>query len=477
MSELSAATLLRDEEARIAALHALDLLDTEPEAAFDALIALAGQMLDCPTSLLSLVDRDRQWFKAKAGIELTETDRSIAFCDYTIRENDLLVVPDAAKDVRFAGNPLVTDGAVRFYAGAPIHATDPQGTSHAIGALCVLDEKPRELTAEQGRALKHFATLAEALITMRRVSGEAVRVSRSVHRQSRRIHRGQRIFAQVERMSAIGWWRFVLADETIQWSDGVYRIHEIEPTTSPDLRTAMEYYPPEARARITAAVDRTMETGEPFELEVDFVTFRGRKRRVKTRGEVEMQNGRAVALIGVMHDITDRYRIERSLRESASVDEVTRIANRAAFNRQLERALEAHRDGAPLVLALIDLDLFKQINDTYGHLAGDDVLRSIGQRLRSPFLNGSFAARLGGDEFALILTDPDLCAAAPAVVQRLLEQLRAPVLSQDVELRPTATIGYVCPHSRGASARDLLHAADTALYAAKRERRGTAQAA
>jgi diguanylate cyclase (GGDEF)-like protein len=311
---------------------------------------------------------------------------------------------------------------------------------------------------------------------MRRVSGEAVSISRSIHRQSRRIHRGQRIFAQVERMSAIGWWRFVLEDESIQWSDGVYRIHEVEPGSEPDLQSALQYYPPAARGQITAALAHTMETGEPFEVEVDFVTRLGRKRRVKTRGEVEMENGRSVALIGVMHDITDRYRIERSLRESASVDEVTRIANRAAFNRQLDEALTAHRNGVPLVLALIDLDLFKQINDTYGHLAGDDVLRAVGQRLRAPFLNGSFAARLGGDEFALILTDPDLCAAAPAVIEQLLECLRMPVSSGETVLHPSATIGFACPSTLDISARDLMHAADNGLYAAKRSGRGTAQA-
>jgi diguanylate cyclase (GGDEF)-like protein len=210
---------------------------------------------------------------------------------------------------------------------------------------------------------------------------------------------------------------------------------------------------------------------------VDFLTERGRKRRVKTRGELEMEDGRAVAMIGVMQDVTDRYRVERSLRDSASTDEVTKIANRAAFNRRLEEALAAYGMGAPLVLALIDLDLFKQINDTFGHLAGDDVLRAVGERLRAPFLKGSFAARLGGDEFALILTDPELCAAAPAVIERLLETLRVPVQSGGTLLHPTATIGYASAAPMANVARDLMHAADTALYAAKRERRGTAQAA
>lgn len=108
-----------DEDRRLNALHALDLLDSEPEKAFDALVVLASSRFECPISLLTLIDRDRQWIKAKSGIDVQQTDRDIAFCDYTIRSDKPLIVNDATSDPRFASNPFVTGGPkIRFYAGA-----------------------------------------------------------------------------------------------------------------------------------------------------------------------------------------------------------------------------------------------------------------------------------------------------------------------------------------------------------------------
>lgn len=124
---------------------------------------------------------------------------------------------------------------------------------------------------------------------------------------------------------------------------------------------------------------------------------------------------------------------------------------------------------------LIDLDEFKGINDTHGHVVGDDMLRAVGARLRDPMLAGSLAARLGGDEFALIVTDPALHADLPGVAGRLLEQLRQPVATAAGVLPISATIGYArfedCPET----ARGFIHCADKALYEAKRERRGSAR--
>ncbi|KQS05260.1 hypothetical protein ASG11_08340 [Sphingomonas sp. Leaf357] len=465
-----------EEDRRLSALHALGLLDSEPEGAFDALVALTATRFDCPVSMLTLIDRNRQWIKAKFGTDLEETSRDVAFCDHTIRGDAPLVVTDAALDPRFADNPLVVgDPQIRFYAGAPIHVADG-GERHAIGAICLIDDKPREMTAEQAETLTHIATVIEALIAARRAALEAVSIAESAQAQSRVLRRQERVFRQVERMSMIGSWRLDLGDESVTWSDGVYRIHELEPGTSPDLLSALDFYPPHDRATISDALTGTIESGAPYEVEVDFITAKGKRRRVRSRGELEVENGRAVAVIGVFQDVTDRYRVERKLRESASTDEVTRIANRAEFNRVLEAELQAARRGKPVVLVLIDLDHFKTTNDTYGHMAGDDVLRAIGQRLRAPFLNGSFAARLGGDEFALLLTDPELVADAPATIARLLELLRTPVQSKDDLLAVSGTIGSARPGPGVDTVGELMHAADIALYTAKRARRGTAHA-
>lgn len=465
-----------DEDRRLSALQACDLLDSEPEKAFDALVAIASHRFGCPVSLLTLIDRDRQWIKAKVGVELEETDRSAAFCDYAIRSQEPLVVEDAHHDTRFADNPLVTSYPhVRFYAGAPVHVADAAGR-HAISAMCVIDTKPRDMSAEQRDELARFATIAEALIASRSAAREAVSIAEEVQRQSRILRRQDRVFRQVERLAKIGSWRLDLADDSVAWSEGVYRIHELDPGERPGLATALDHYPPRDRALVSAALANTIETGDAYELDVDFITARGKRRRVRSHGELEIEGGRPVAIVGVFQDITEAHRVERRLRESASTDEVTRIANRAEFNRVLEAELQAARAGKPIMLVVLDLDGFKTTNDTFGHLAGDDVLRAVGQRLRAPFLQDSFAARLGGDEFALILNDPALVETAPAVIERLLDHLKAPVQSRDLLLPVSATIGSARPGPGVETARDLLHAADIALYTAKRARRGSAYA-
>ena len=142
------------------------MLDTPHEKAFDDLVALAARICGTPVSLVSLVDRDRQWFKANLGLEIRETPRAVAFCSHAIeRPDQLMIVPDAARDPVFANNPLVTgEWGIRFYAGMPLRT--PEG--HAIGTLCVIDRQPRTLSAEQQEALGVLARQVMAQLELRR---------------------------------------------------------------------------------------------------------------------------------------------------------------------------------------------------------------------------------------------------------------------------------------------------------------------
>ena len=144
------APLPEDEAQRLKALNRYEILDTEPEPPFDDLAGLAAQVCDTPIALISLVDPCRQWFKAKVGLTACEISRSIALCAHTILQRDLLIVPDALADERFADNPLVTgDPMIRFYAGAPLVTPDGQ----VLGTMCVIDRRPRQLSGEQRAAL------------------------------------------------------------------------------------------------------------------------------------------------------------------------------------------------------------------------------------------------------------------------------------------------------------------------------------
>jgi GAF domain-containing protein len=141
-----------NEDARLVALHEFQILDTPAEKAFDDLARLACYVCDAPIALVSFVDRDRQWMKAKMGLAISETSRDVAFCAHAIlAPDDLLIVPDALLDERFVDNPLVTgEPKIRFYAGAPLVVEG----GLAVGTLCVIDHSPKELSPGQTKALK-----------------------------------------------------------------------------------------------------------------------------------------------------------------------------------------------------------------------------------------------------------------------------------------------------------------------------------
>lgn len=155
-----------EEEARLAELEELAILDTLPEAEFDDLVETASRIAGKPIALMSLVDKDRQWFKARRGLEVTETPRDIAFCSRAIEDPmEPLIVHDARTDPRFADNPLVTDDPnVAFYAGVPIVTAE----GHALGTICVIDREPGDLTEDQVEALKGLSRQAAALLELRR---------------------------------------------------------------------------------------------------------------------------------------------------------------------------------------------------------------------------------------------------------------------------------------------------------------------
>lgn len=171
-----------DEEKRLAAVRQSHILDTPQEEAYTSLVELIASIADCPISLISIMDKDRQWFKALKGLEESETTREIAFCNHTIVQDGLFIVEDALKDERFANNPFVTGPAnIRFYAGVPFKSPD----GYPLGTVCVLDTEPKQLSPAKRNALQLVADQVAELVWLRTNQEQATQQKAEVERQQK----------------------------------------------------------------------------------------------------------------------------------------------------------------------------------------------------------------------------------------------------------------------------------------------------
>ena len=329
----SRAIMLSDEEKRLKALRIYNVLDTAPEDRFDGLARLASYICDTPVALVSFIDKDRLWFKARVGLEISQLSRDQSFCAHAINQPEsLFMVPDATQDARFAANPLVTSAPhIRFYAGVPLVTPENQ----LVGTLCVIDMVPRELNLPQQEALR---TLAYQVVT------------------------------QLE---------------------------------------------------IQRKIDKLEESDEQLQ----------------------------TSLI--------------QLQTLSVTDGLTGLKNRRAFEERLnEEFSRARRYGTQLSFLLLDVDNFKQFNDTFGHLAGDELLQALARLLEKHNRIEDFVARYGGEEFAIIIPNTDLESALITA-----ERCRSEI--EKLPHQVTISIGVSTLSATMPNANALVAAADIALYDAK----------
>ena len=200
-----------NESDRLKTLAEYQLLDTRSEASFDKLVEIAATACETPIALLSLIDENRQWFKARVGLEAQETDREISFCAHAIASDAALIIDDAAQDPRFAENPLVTDQpGVRFYAGVPVHARNGQ----ALGTLCVIDHEPRTLLPNQRRVLDRLAHEIEARFEIRRKA-----IEKRILVEERTVLTNMILHDAAGVMTALGWNLKLLEDRFVAGDD------------------------------------------------------------------------------------------------------------------------------------------------------------------------------------------------------------------------------------------------------------------
>lgn len=289
--------------------------------------------------------------------------------------------------------------------------------------------------------------------------------------------------ALAEQVAHVGHWRVDLRDHQLVWSAEVFRIHGLDPASyTPTLETALSLYHPEDRPRISAIVERAVQTGQTFEFDARIVRFHGEVRHVRSRGiAMADEAGRPVSLFGVFIDITDQVEAEHALRAAnerleAMVhrDALTGLANRRHFDTILEHEWQAAaRTGTPLSMAMIDVDCFKSFNDRYGHQAGDQCLRAVGSALSSILVDArGESARYGGEEFALLLPGVDEIASAD-LAERTRAMVRALAIphagNPEGGGMVTVSLGVATARpAKGGSMADLVREADAYLYEAKR---------
>ena len=355
---MTPALLPQNESERLAALQRYEILDTGPEQKFDDLTLLASHICDAPIALISLVDAERQWFKSRVGLTTSQTKRSISFCGHAILEDDVMVVPDAAADARFADSPLVTgEPNVRFYAGAPL--LTPGG--HALGTLCVLDRVPRELTAAQLEALRALARQVVAQLELRRrLQQEREEAKQAIDERDTTVH------LILNQMPAILWSTDV--DLRLTSSAGAALAAAGRREGASVGLTLSEFFHTTDPEFLPLVAHRKALLGESVSFEVEWAG-----RTYASHCEPLRNADRTIkGVIGVALDITRQKRSERELQKSFSllratldsaaegilvVDERGKISNFTASFVQLWRVPEeiaATRDEDRLLAFLLD---------------------------------------------------------------------------------------------------------------------------
>ncbi len=441
------------EASRQQSLDLLAVLDSGAEASFDGLVQAAAAICGTPIALISLIDHDRQWFKANVGLEgVSETPRAISFCTHAIEQPDLFVVEDAQLDPRFANNPLVTgDPHIRFYAGAPLHLAD----GAAVGTLCVIARRPLRLSDQQRQVLRQLGRSAEHLLEGRR----ALLAEAELRQEAERISSGMPIgLYATDGAGACSFtnqrWQEIFGlslEESLGsgWADTIH---------------------PEDRADVFAEWIQAAEQAREFQMGFRLLRRDGSVINVHSQAKaLRDPSGAITGFLGFVQDVTTEVALRAELLHQASHDALTQLLNRRAFDACLSQCLKLPaQPGQPgHALLYIDLDQFKIINDAAGHAAGDRLLVQVARLLESFCSPEASLARLGGDEFGLLLPQCTV-AEAEAIAGRIIRALED-VRYQEAEqrFRIGVSIGVVPLVGQGFDPDAVMQAADTSCFAAK----------
>jgi two-component system cell cycle sensor histidine kinase/response regulator CckA len=323
-------TLPPSEASRLAALRRYGILDTFAEQSFDDLTQLAAQICGTPIALITLVDEDRQWFKARTGITVSETPREHSFCTHAIQQRDIFVVRDALTDSRFANNPMVTgEPGIRFYAGVPLVAADEQ----AIGTVCVVDTVPRELTPNQVQALQALARQAMNQMELR-LTLRALEQTHREHQQTEEsLRQSEAEFRATFENAAMG---VALVNPTGQLLKANRALQQMLGYSEPELR-AMTFtkftHPDDVAADLDFYKELIAGQRDQYQLEKRFLRKDGGIISTRlTVSVVRSAAGKPQYAIGMIEDITEKKRLELQFLRTQRLEGIGAVASGVAHD-------------------------------------------------------------------------------------------------------------------------------------------------
>jgi diguanylate cyclase (GGDEF)-like protein/PAS domain S-box-containing protein len=297
-----------------------------------------------------------------------------------------------------------------------------------------------------------------------RASEETLDRERAARVEAQGAHRD---LVRAQELSQIGSWDWDVAADRVTWSDQLYTLVGVKRGEfTPSVQSFLDAVHPDDRARVSELIQTAHQTHSDLDYECRLVRADGTLVTIHALGETVTENGVVTQMSGTCHDVTERKQLQQEITHLAFHDPLTGLANRRLFMDRLDHAL-AHlrRSNQACAILFIDLDRFKEINDSYGHNAGDAVLVEVAARLRRAVREADTIARFGGDEFAVLCEGADLDNATQAT-ERIEAELNRPALIEGASVAVVGSIGIAIA-DRDADADALLRQADAAMYAVK----------
>ncbi|MBU1307449.1 MAG: diguanylate cyclase [Alphaproteobacteria bacterium] len=351
-------------------------------------------------------------------------------------------------------------GPTRFYAAIPL----ADGTASPALTLHLCDGRPRSA------AMAHRLEALAIEVTSRATIGL---LSRQLAEQRAELQAQHDRFEKASETARIGIWECDLSDESLKWTAGVYDIFEMPRGIAIDRQTTLAHYTDASRMAMAEARAEAIAQCSNFCVETEIITTTGKRRWMRLTGTVEARDGQAVRIFGMKQDITEQKLLADRTRYLAETDVMTGLANRSLFQNRLTRASDSTGQGQLSALLLVDLDGFKQINDSHGHALGDKCLIEAANRLAACCDGAEMVARIGGDEFAVLVGAAMSAREIEVLADTIVAAISRPLQLDGQPIALGASVGVA--HCVGDAPEDLFRRADFALYAAKSAGRNTSR--